>query len=31
MSAVDTTPLQSPGGNEGKARNGTLGKHGHKK
>ena len=31
MSAVGTTPLQSPGYNEGKARNGTLGKHGHKK
>ena len=31
MSAVGTTPLQSPGCNEGKARNGTLGKHGHKK
>ena len=31
MSAVDTTPLQSPGCNEGKARNGTLGKHGQKR
>ena len=31
MSAVGTTLLQSPGCNEGKARNGTLGKHGHKK
>ena len=31
MSAVGTTPLQSPGCNEGKARNGTLGKHGYKK
>ena len=29
-SAVGTTLLQSPGCNEGKARNGTLGKHGHK-
>ena len=28
MSAVGTTPLQSPGWNEGKARNETLGKHG---
>ena len=27
MSAVGTTLLQSPGSNEGKARNGTLGKH----
>ena len=26
MSAVGTTPLQSPGCNEGKARNETLGK-----
>ncbi len=26
MSAVGTTPLQSPGWNEGKARNETLGK-----
>ena len=25
MSAVGTTPLHSPGGNEGKARNETLG------
>jgi len=30
MSAVGTTLLQSPGCNEGKARNETLGKHGHK-
>ena len=30
MSAVGTTPLQSPGCNEGKARNETLGKHVHK-
>ena len=29
-SAVGTTLLQSPGGNEGKARNETLGKHGYK-
>ena len=28
MSAVGTTPLQSPGWNEDKARNETLGKHG---
>ena len=27
MSAVGTTPLQSPGCNEGKARNETLGLH----
>ena len=27
MSAVGTTPLQSPGCNEGKARNETLGIH----
>ena len=31
VSAVGTTLLQSPGWNEGKARNETLGKHGHKK
>ena len=31
VSAVGTTLLQSPGWNEGKARNATLGKHGHKK
>ena len=30
VSAVGTTLLQSPGWNEGKARNETLGKHGHK-
>ena len=30
VSAVGTTLLQSPGWNEGKARNGTLGKHGQK-
>ena len=30
-SAVGTTLLQSPGCNEGKARNGTLGKHGQKR
>ena len=30
MSAVGTTLLQSPGCNEGKARNGTLGIHGQK-
>ena len=30
-SAVSTTLLQSPGCNEGKARNGTLGKHGQKR
>ena len=31
MSAVGTTLLQSPGWNEGKARNETLGKHGTQK
>ena len=31
MSAVGTTLLQSPGWNEGKARNGTLGKHRQKR
>ena len=31
VSAVGTTLLQNPGWNEGKARNETLGKHGHKK
>ena len=31
VSAVGTTLLQSPGWNEGKARNATLGKHVHKK
>ena len=31
VSAVGTILLQSPGCNEGKARNATLGKHGHKK
>ena len=31
VSAVGTTLLQSPGWNEGKARNETLGKHVHKK
>ena len=31
MSAVGTTLLQSPGCNEGKARNETLGTHGQKK
>ena len=30
MSAVGTTLLQSPGWNEGKARNETLGTHGQK-
>ena len=30
MSAVGTILLQSPGWNEGKARNGTLGTHGEK-
>ena len=30
MSAVGTTLLQSPGCNEGKARNATLGTHGQK-
>ena len=30
VSAVGTTLLQSPGWNEGKARNETLGKHVHK-
>ena len=30
MSAVGTTLLQSPGCNEGTARNGTLGTHGQK-
>ena len=31
VSAVGTTLLQSPGCNEGKARNVTLGKHGTRK
>ena len=31
VSAVGTTLLQSPGCNEGKARNETLGKHGQKR
>ena len=31
MSAVGTILLHSPGWNEGKARNGTLGKHGQKR
>ena len=31
VSAVGTTLLQSPGWNEGKARNATLGKHGQKR
>ena len=31
VSAVGTTPLQSPGWNEGKARNATLGKHRQKR
>ena len=31
VSAVGTTLPQSPGWNEGKARNATLGKHVHKK